>query len=216
MFSLEREDSLMEVIHKKTGDRYYVDDIVVDSTNDLEVDEQVKVLYRNEKAERFVREAHEFFEKFDIPSGFNVLSKACELALNDVKAFHNRVHSDEYVVDSCSCSRDGCSCNKEKEYIGEMIDVDVYQTYKQTAETHWYVPLSIVKPLAYTQLCDLFTIRCSDFEIVKKEYDNATDEYFLVGYKNSDYPHKPSQVCKLPKKVFERIYDTIEAEEEDE
>lgn len=209
MFSLEREDSLMEVIHKKTGDKYYVDDIVVDSTNDLEIDEQVKVLYRNEKAERFVREAHEFFEKFDIPSGFNILSKACELAMQDVKKFHNRV---------CCCESHECHCNNEKEYIGEIIDCDTYNTYTQTAETHWYAPLSIVRALAYNQLRELFTIRCAEFDIVRKDYDDATSDYFLVGYRTSnDFPKKPAQVCKLPKEVFDKIHDAIiDRESEDE
>ena len=177
MFNLEKEDSLMEVIHRKTGDRYYVDDIVIDATNDLEPEKQIKILYSNDKAERFVREAQEFFEKFDIPSGFNVLSKACESVLAKIEKFHNRV---------CCCESHECHCNNEKEYIGEMIDCDTYNTYTQTAETHWYAPLSIVRALAYNQLKELFTIRCAEFDIVRKDYDDATSDYFLVGYRTLD------------------------------
>ena len=237
----QAEEHLMRVTNKKTGDYYYVDDVVIDATNELEPEEQVKILYSNDKAERFVREAHEFFEKFDIPHGFNILSKACELAMQDVEKFHNRVvevgkvtwdptdclSNVIKVVDgeqvkelinkhNCSCGGD-CSCNNKKEYIGEMIDVDVYNTYKQTAETSWYAPLSIVKSCAYTQLKELFTIRCSDFDIVKKEYDNATSDYFLLGYKTpTDFPKNPCQVCKLPKEVFTSLYDCITGEDKDD
>lgn len=209
MFNLEKEDSLMEVIHRKTGDRYYVDDIVIDATNDLEPEKQIKILYSNDKAERFVREAQEFFEKFDIPSGFNVLSKACESVLAKIEKFHNRV---------CCCESHECHCNNEKEYIGEMIDCDTYNTYTQTAETHWYAPLSIVRALAYNQLKELFTIRCAEFDIVRKDYDDATSDYFLVGYRTlDDFPKKIAQVCKLPKEVFDKIHSAIiDRESEDE
>lgn len=235
------EEHLMKVTNKKTGDSYYVDDVVIDATNELEPEEQVKILYSNDKAERFVREAHEFFEKFDIPHGFNILSKACELAMQDVEKFHNKVvevgkvtwdptdcsHYTIKVVDgeqvkeltnkhNCSCGGD-CHCNNEKEYIGEMIDPEVYNTYRQTVENRWYAPLSIVKSCAYTQLKELFTIRCSDFDIVKKEYDNATSDYFLLGYKTpTDFPKNPCQVCEIPFEVFDRILNTLKEEESDD
>ena len=236
------EEHLMRVTNKKTGDYYYVDDVVIDATNELEPEEQVKVLYTNDKAERFVREAHEFFEKFDIPHGFNILSKACELAMQDVEKFHNRVvevgkvtwdptdcslNDTKVVVDdeqvrelinkhNCSCGGD-CSCNNKKEYIGEMIDPEVYKTYVQTAETSWYAPVDIVKAFAGVQLRELFSRRCNAFEIVKKEYDNSTTEYFLVGYKSiNESPKTPLQVCKLPKEVFISLYDCITGEDEDD
>lgn len=256
MYNTKREDHLMQVTNKKTGDIYYVDDVVIDSTNDLEPEEQVKVLYSNDKAERFVREAHEFIEKFYIPHGFNILSKACELAMKDVEEFHNKccvepgkatwnpttakintyVRVDDFYNEDGSTSHprpEGVldktemdelirketshSCNNEKEYIGEMIDIDIYNTYKQTIENRWYVPLAIVKSLARKQLSELFTRRCSDFDIVKKEYDNATNDYFLIGYRTyNDFPKNPCQVCKLPKEVFDKIYDAIDAEEDDD
>ena len=215
----------MEVIHKKTQNRYYIDDVVIDSTNELEPEKQVKILYSNDKAERFVREAHEFIEKFYIPHGFNILSKACELAMQDVEEFHNRVESVNNIqhnkieegkltwedVKECDWGNSSCNeCQCEKEYIGEMIDVDVYNTYKQTVENRWYAPLSIIKLCAYTQLKELFTIRCSDFDLVKKDYDNATSEYFLLGYRYlSDFRKNPCQVCKIPFKVFNKILDAI-------
>lgn len=239
----------MEVINRKTQNRYYVDDVVIDSTNELEPEKQVKILYSNDKAERFVREAHEFIEKFYIPHGFNILSKACELAMQDVKKFHNRVESVSNIqhskiedgkltwenVEECdwdnschkcgncylepdSCHEYDCSCEDhecqcEKEYIGEMIDVDVYKTYRQQKESCWYVPEYIVKEKAYKQLKELFNRRCSTFEIVKKEYDNATNDYFLVGYRNEeDFPKNPIQVCKIPYEVFNKIYNCVEGE----
>lgn len=237
----QMEEYLMKVTNKKTGDHYYVDDVVVDTTNELEPEEQVKILYRDDKAERFVKEAHEFFEEFDIPHGFNILSKACELAMQYVEEFHNEcqpVEVDKVIWDSekaslgpikivdnkeeisvsnsCSCGGE-CNCNNKKEYIGEMIDVDVYNTYRQTVENKWNIPLSIIKSCAYTQLKELFTIRCSDFDLVKKEYDNATSDYFLLGYKTStDFSKNPCQVCKIPFKVFDRILNALKEEEQDD
>ena len=242
MYNTEREDHLMQVTNKKTGDIYYVDDVVIDSTNDLEPEEQVKILYSNEKNERFVREAHEFFEKFEIEKGFNILSKACELAAADVERFHNRccveeapkpkiktyvrVENSDNDCEDCMlegttecncCNTDECSCNSKKEYIGEMIDIDIYNTYRQTVENRWYIPLSIVKLYAYTQLKELFTRRCSDFDIVKKEYDNATNDYFLLGYRTSnDFPKNPCQVCKIPFEVFEAILNALEEREKED
>ena len=214
MFRLKEEKPLMKVLHKKSGETYYVDDVVIDTTNDLLFDKQVKILYHNNKAERFVREANEFFDKFEIEHGFNILSKACELALRNVENFHNEVCCEPSVSlgktpvslgDSCHCV-----CKSEN-YIGEMIDVDVFVTYKQRKESAWRISTDMVKKYAYEQLANLFTVRCSNFELVKKEYDNATNDYFLVGYKNyDDYPFNPTQVCKIPKEVFHDLLNNLE------
>ena len=236
----QTEEHLMRVTNKKTGDCYYVDDVVIDATNELEPEEQVKILYSNDKAERFVREAHEFFEKFDIPHGFNILSKACELAMIDIEKFHNEcqpvevdkviwdfekaslgpikiVDSKEEISVSHPCFCGSCHYNNEKEYIGEMIDVDIYKTYKQQKENCWYVPEYVAKEKASIQLRELFNIRCEVFEIVEKIYDNATSDYFLIGYRKvDDFPKKPCQVCKLPKEVFIAIKETVDSSEEDE
>ena len=200
----------MQVTHKKTGEIYYVEDVVIDTTNELEFEpkKQVKILYANREAQKFVREAKEFFEKFDIPSGFNILTRACESTLRNIEKTQN--------ISDIDFSSPCTSVDNSIEYKGELIDIDSYRTIGQMVDGPWYVPLSVVKSLAYTQLCDVFNIRCSDFEIAKKKYDNATNDYFLIGYKQKDFPKFPAQICKIPKEVFYKLYNYIEAEEEED
>lgn len=205
----------MQVTHKKTGEIYYVEDVVIDTTNELEFEpeKQVKILYTNKEAQKFVREANEFFEKFDISEGFNLLSKACELAMINIEKFHNKCQP----VEDHPCSCGSCHCHNEKEYIGEMIDLDIYKTYTQQKENCWYVPEYIAKEKAFIQLRELFNIRCEVFEIVEKNYDNATNDYFLIGYRKvDDFPKKPCQVCKLPKEIFIAIRETVDSNGEDD
>ena len=238
----------MKVTHNKTGRNYYVDDVIIDTTNDLKPEKACKVLYHDLQGKRFVREAHEFLEKFNIEEGFNVLSKACwgmveaiidyelkkKQAVEPVPApveppksnikqgeiensnitwkYVDECNWEEKQDTKCSCEDHECKC--EKEYIGEMIDPQVFETYHQQRENVWPdIPENIVKSEAYEQLDKLFTKRCNYFELVEKEYDNATNEYFLVGWKG-DFIEEgtiPTQVCKIPKRTFEAILDTAKA-----
>ena len=55
--------NLIEVVHKKTGNIYYVVDYVTNCTNKNDGEEMV--LYKNQIGYIFVRESEEFWEKFD-------------------------------------------------------------------------------------------------------------------------------------------------------
>lgn len=238
----------MKVTHYKTGRNYYIDDVIIDTTNELEPEEACKVLYHDLQGKRFVREAHEFFEKFNIEEGFNVLNKACWGMIEAIKDYeekkkqavepvpapieppksniqHGEIENSNITwkyADECNwgeeqnteCSCEDHECKCEKEYIGEMIDPQVFETYHQQRENIWPdIPENIVKSEAYEQLDKLFTKRCNYFELVEKEYDNATNDYFLVGWKGDFIEENtiPTQVCKIPKRTFEAILDTAKA-----
>lgn len=213
----------MDVIHKKTNTQYFVDDVVINATNDTEPEESAMILYHDQKGEKFVREANEFFEKFDIEDDFNLLSKACELAISKSKKFHDKQFIEETKC-TCNCSSDNCSCesNGNNDFKPKRIDLEVYESYKQIKSTKEEIPIWVIKQEAMEILRDLFTIRCNKFEVEEKQYDNFTNEFFLIGRK--DYPDSCStQVVQISKDLYHKIIieyhgwvNQIVGEEEDD
>lgn len=235
----------MKAIHNKTNKQYYIDDVIIDTSNELEVEEKVKILYHDDKG-RFIREAHEFFEKFEVPEGLSILAHLYLSTLQQVKDYEDKKANvvecvketicnfhdpfDNHIDDPdihhqdiekiCKC------CSEESEddedfiedvlcsvapYIGEIIAKNIYDTYHQEKSILHQIPVYIVKSLAFEQLDKLFTIRCNEFYIEEKLYDNATSDYFLVGAKTRT---GEVQVCKIPKEVYKNLlsaateYDT--------
>lgn len=254
----------MDVIHKKTNTQYFVDDVVINATNDIEPEESAMILYHDQKGEKFVRKADEFFEKFDIEDDFNLLSKACELAINKSINFYNKqcveqapkpkiktyVRVDDFynedgsishskpegVLDkqemdelirkhtrsSCSCDNCSCESNGNNDFIPKRIDLEVYESYKQIKSIKEEIPIWVIKQEAMEILRDLFTIRCNKFEVEEKQYDNSTNEFFLIGRK--EYSDCCStQVVQISKDLYHKIIieyhgwvNQIVGEEEDD
>lgn len=222
----------MKATHNKTGRTYYIDDVIIDTTNDLEPEEACKILYHNLQGEKFVREAHEFYEKFNIEEGFNVLSRACKGTVEAIKDYKYKkanavepvkpsVRVEDFYEDDCEdcilegttecdcCNlSDGCSCECTKEpYIGELVDLDVYRTYKQMRSTRWHIDTDVVKHEAYQVLDKVFNKRCPFFHIEEKEYDNATSDYFLIG---TTIVGDIIQVAKITKDCYEALKARVE------
>ena len=235
----------MKATHNKTGRTYYIDDVIIDTTNGLEPEEACKILYHNLQGEKFVREAHEFYEKFNIEEGFNVLSRACKGTVEAIKDYEykkaNAVAPAPVEEPKCSCSSGGpiilnedcddcmlegttecsncylepdscqeydCSCESTaKPYIGELVDIDVYRTYKQMRSTKWHIDTDVVKHEAYQVLDKVFNKRCPFFQIEEKEYDNATSDYFLIG---TTIVGDIIQVAKITKDCYEALKARVE------
>lgn len=56
---------MLTVIHKKTGNKYYIiQENIIDATNSR--DGETVILYENEQGMKFVRETNEFWNKFKL------------------------------------------------------------------------------------------------------------------------------------------------------
>lgn len=221
----------MQVRKKSTGEIFTVEDVIINTSSGIGTGERVQVVYSiGLGCQKLTREAEEFFETFDfqVKEDQNLLFKLCgQTRLSCLNYAERKEKAKVPVKVDCDNNqpwrtikyKNPCTCKCGSHAIPKRIDLDVYNSYKQQEHYIEAIDESIVKNYAMDILRDIFDVRCNNFTIEEKVYDNNTSDYFLRGRKVLDNSVSEMVIVQIWKDKYNQLREAqqnFEASQEED